>query len=661
MNQEADSGVVRQLPLKLRLQAYNEQISSNSETTKPHGTPGIAMNRRERLLSLMTCLTCLFLSGSIFAGDLVLVQQGKAHCAIHAPGENEWAGRRLADRLFQFTGVRVEVHTGELPPAEPLLLVAIGTPQSNPLVKDIVGTDSRIEELGVEGYLLQSASWRGRAVLIGSGKSLSGVNNAVSELVSWKLKLGAQSAVVADDLNETDRPGLRYRIVWTWDGHCNWAATVDETMALYVNGNPEVGSMAVPYTPDGFRSHFTRAIDYFSDHKLNGLIVWGFLRDEHGGLEMGRDISLYAKRNNVRILPGVCSQGGYSGFIFSKTNKFNLEVWCQQHPELQALNEKGESVPGMINPSKSENQQWLRDGAEWLFANLPDIGGINLENGDFMSCYCEACRAERAKPENDPNCFWDMMTSQQPILEVAKLRRPDGWMTFATYAGFTEATARNISKTAVYPPKFVQQTPDNAICQWTFTGMTTPATWPDGARPPAARFQDQIGLLHHGSLWGAPVDPARWWAAPGAWADEYSTLMPFVCGRVLQAKLGGLVITGQNGNQFPAHELNYLALEYFGWHPERTYEQFQHDRLEPCYGGAERAGVFLKLLRDTVKAPADIEAGRLQAQQMSEEKELDLRQRARWVNLAGELARRKKLAEAPAKQAETSATKVETP
>ena len=137
--------------------------------------------------------------------------------------------------------------------------------------------------------------------------------------------------------------------------------------------------------------------------------------------------------------------------------------------------------------------------------------------------------------------------------------------------------------------------------------------------------------------------------------------MPFVCGRVLQAKLGGLVITGQNGNQFPAHELNYLALEYFGWHPERTYEQFQHDRLEPCYGGAERAGVFLKLLRDTVKAPADIEAGRLQAQQMSEEKELDLRQRARWVNLAGELARRKKLAEAPAKQAETSATKVETP
>lgn len=603
--------------------------------------------------SAAASLASIMLSVPLFAADLVLVNHGKEQVAIHAPGENEWAGRRLADRLFQYTGARVEVHTGELPPAEPSRLVAIGTPQSNPVVNEVVGTDPRIEGLGEEGYLLKSTSWQERAVLVASGKTLTGVNHAVSELVSWKLKLSEHGAAVASDLNETDQPALSYRMVWTWDGHCNWAPTVEETMALYVNENPAVGSMAVPYTPEGFRTHFTHAIDYFSDHKLNGLIVWGFLRDEHGGVEMGREISRYARQNNVRILPGVCSQGGYSGFIFSKTNKFNLEVWCQQHPELQARNEKGEFVTGMIDPSKPENQQWLRDGAEWLFSSLPDIGGINLENGDFMSCYCDECRDARARPENDPNCFWDMMTSQKPILEVAKLRRPDGWMTFATYVGFTEATSRNIGKTSVYPPKFVNQTPDNAICQWTFTGMTTPASWPDGVRPPAARFQDQIGLLHHGSLWGSPIDPARWWAAPGAWADEYSTLFPFVCGRIAQAKLGGLVITGQNGSQFPAHELNYLALEYFGWHPERTYEQFQHDRLEPCYGGAARASLFLKLLRSTEKTPGEIESSWLQAQNTGQEKDLDIRQRVRWANLTAELARRRRLAESSEKKAET--------
>ena len=603
-------------------------------------------------LSVLISVASFVMPVSMFAADIVLVNQGKEHVAIHAPGENEWAGRRLADRLFQYTGARIEVHTGELPPTDPSSLIAIGTPQSNQVVSDVAGTDARIEGLGEEGYLLQSVSWKGRAVVIASGKTLTGVNHAVSELVSWKLKLSEQSAAVGD-LIETDQPSLRYRIVWTWDGHCNWAPTVEATMALYVNENPAVGSMAVPYTPEGFRTHFTQAIDYLSDHKLNGLIVWGFLRDDHGGVEMGREISRYARQNNVRIMPGVCSQGGYSGFIFSKTNQFNLEVWCQQHPELQARNEKGEFVTGMIDPSKPENQQWLRDGAEWLFSNLPDIGGINLENGDFMSCYCDECRAERARPENDPNCFWDMMTSQKPILEVARHRRPDGWMTFATYVGFTEATARNIGKTSVYPPKFVNQTLDNAICQWTLTGMTTPATWPAEVRPPASLFQDQIGLLHHGSLWGSPVDAARWWAAPGAWADEYSTLLPFVCGRIAQAKLGGLVITGQNGNQFPAHELNYVALEYFSWHPERTYEQFQHDRLELCYGGAERAALFLQLLRNTSKIPADIETFRLRAQQTSEAKDLDIRQRARWVNLTAELARRQKLAESPEKRVET--------
>src|SRR5262249_16923389 len=117
--------------------------------------------------------------------------------------------------------------------------------------------------------------------------------------------------------------------------------------------------------------------------------------------------------------------------------------------------------------------------------------------------------------------------------------------------------------------------------------------------------------------------------------------------------LGGLVITGQTGSQFPAHELNYLALEYFSWHPERTYEQFQRDRLEPCYGGAERAALFLKLLHNTAKTPADIEVVRLQAELAGPASDLDMRQRARWANLTAELARRKKQAESPEKRSGT--------
>ncbi len=297
------------------------------------------MTLPHRAAALLCGLLCLFLPPSLRAEDFVLVEKGQARIAIHAPGENEWAGRRLADRLFKFTGARVPVHTGKLPPETKAPIVVVGTPTTNSTVKSVLDGDKRIDDLGEEGYVLKIARWNERDVLVAGGKTLTGAQHAVSELVSWKLKLTEGGAITSGTLDEVDKPALKYRIVWTWDGHCNWANSVEETMALYVNGNPEVGSMAVPYTPEGFRTHFTRAIDYFSDHKLNGLIVWGFLRDEHGGIEMGREISQYARRNNVRILPGVCSQGGYGGFIFSAKNKFNLDVWCKEHPELRAKNE----------------------------------------------------------------------------------------------------------------------------------------------------------------------------------------------------------------------------------------------------------------------------------------------------------------------------------
>ncbi|MBM4071702.1 MAG: hypothetical protein FJ271_22670 [Planctomycetes bacterium] len=601
-----------------------------------------------RTLALLAVAVVVKVSaGDLHADELVLVDKGKPRAIIVAPGENEWAGKRLADRLLKLTGARVTVQTDVQLPASPPWVIAIGTTSTNPIVKAVLGGDERIAGLGEEGYVLKAGRCSGVPVLVASGKTLTGVNHAVSELVSWKLKLGDGRAAVDSRLDESDKPALAYRMIWTWDAHCNWSNTIPEMLDSYVvKGNHNTGSWVVPYTREGFRTHFTRAIDYLSDHKLNGFIVWGFLREEHGGVEIGREISRYARQNNVRILPGVCSQYGYGGFIYSTTNKFNLDVWCKRHPELQGRDEKGNVVPGMLNPLKPENQKWLRDGTEWLLTNLPDIGGINLENGDFASCYAKECRAERAKPENDPNCFWDMMATQKPILEVAKKMRPDGWMTFASYVGFTEPTARGVSKTSVYPPKFVQQMPDNAICQWTFSSMTTPETWPEDARPPRSSFRGQFGLLHHGSLWGLPMDPARWWAAPGAAADDFSTLYPFVCGRIAKSGLGGLAITSQTGVQSPAHELNYTALEYFGWHPERTYAQFQKDRLQLCYGGAERAELFLKLLRNTTKNPDDIAKDRDQAVRIGRARNLDVRQRARWRNLADELARRQQLARA---------------
>ena len=54
----------------------------------------------------------------------------------------------------------------------------------------------------------------------------------------------------------------------------------------------------------------------------------------------------------------------------------------------------------------------------------------------------------------------------------------------------------------------------------------------------------------------------------------------------------------------------------------------------------------VKLLRDTSKSPADIKSLHGQANEVARSADLDIRQRARWTNLAAEMARREKLAEA---------------
>jgi hypothetical protein len=578
------------------------------------------------------------------AADVVLVEHKQARATVYSPGESEFAGRRLAGRLRDLTGALVAVQTIPGVPEGSDTVVAVGTPESNPAVKAVVEDDARLARLGEEGYILKVGVWRGVRVLVAGGTALPGVNNAVSELVSWKLKLSEDGAAVSGDLDEADSPELKYRILWTSDGQANWSTTVGE---MHTIQKGTTGTTVVPYTRDGFLTHFKRSVEFISDHKLNGYIIWGFLRDEHGGLDAGRVLSRYAKQRNVRILPGVCTQAAYGGFIYSQTDRFSLVGWLKMHPELRGRGKDGKIQMEAICPSKPENQKWLREGAEWLFQNLPDIGGVNLENGDLQECYTDDCVKAKARPENDPNFLWDMMATQRPIIEVAQRLRPNAWMTFATYVGFREATLRGLKDSPQYPPKFLAQYPPNSICQWTFTGMATPELWPSGEKPPTAAFADHIGLLHHGSLWGAPVEAARWWTGPGAMLDDCSTVIQFVCGRVKSCGLPGLVIKGQTGVASPANELNYLAFEYFSWHPDRTYEQFLDDRLTACYGGTDRARLFLKLLRNTTKVVGQIETDRQTAAGMAAASDLDLRQRARWRNLADELTRRLSLLPPP--------------
>lgn len=594
--------------------------------------------------------TCLLgwqvLAVAEMSSRFTLTREGQPAAFIFAPGENQWAGERLVDRTRQWTGVRLPFRASGILPETELNLIAVGTPQTNPVVRVVLGSEPRLALLGEEGYILKIGTWKDRPVLVVGGATLPGVQNAVSELVSWKLRLDRRSAHVPGDLDEIDTPALKYRVLWNWTLGTHWPtrlAEVYEPDPQNANESPGYAQGAV-----GFLEHHRRAIDFFSDHKLNGLILWHFLNDAHGGVDAGREIIRYGRRRNVRILPGIGTVV-YNGFYSSGKSPYCMTQFLKDHPEVRrAIKADGElaALPCSQDPVY---QKWLAEGTRWFFGTFPDVGGANVEHGDFHACHCELCKAEKAKPGNDPNCFWDMKTTQSPIFEISRELRPDAWMIFATYSGFTEeALSRNLEEAAL-PPKFLDQYPPNAVCQWTLTKMITPETWPEGVGPPTGAIREHIGYIHQGGLRsccpGHPVDKERWWAGPSAIGDEISEVIQFLCGRIEATGMAGLVMYGEIGAVVPAAELRYIAMEYFTWHPERTMDDFVRDRLSVCYGSEERARLFLKLLRNVTKDPVHIDRDRLKAGSLAADQTLDVRQKRRWRNLADELSRRQKLLE----------------
>jgi hypothetical protein len=447
-------------------------------------------------------------------------------------------------------------------------------------------------------------------------------------------------------LDLVDNPALPYRIFWNWDHSTNWVRGV--------RGEQEDGCVN-PYmkSPEAYFNDFRAVLDYMGEHKLNGLILWGFLRDGHGGVNESKRLVEHAFNRGVNVLPGIGSSF-YGGIYYEGANRFNVNTWLLQNsPELRFLDKKGKRLPNAICPSRPENARWLREGADWLFSEFPNLGGANLENGDFFTCETDDCRRMRQKPENDPNFYYDMLVTQLPIIEGARKRNPDAWMTYATYTGFNpdelwKHTDKSQVRSAV--PQFVNRYPQDAICQWTYTSMVegwgrkpeseVRRRWPSGLRPPT---KHSIGLLHQGSQWhGSDV----WWTrsprsnGTGERYVDISELIRYTCSRCAEEGLEGLEILGEVSDASPANELNYLAFEEFTWHPKKSMDDFVRDRLARAYGSVEDARRFLRMARSTEKSLPALVKDLNTAEEISTNRQFNSRQRRRWANLKAEVARR---------------------
>jgi hypothetical protein len=275
-------------------------------------------------------------------------------------------------------------------------------------------------------------------------------------------------------------------LLWCWDSRMTWD---DEPERIQTN--MAASEIRFPYvkSSEAYLTGFRRLVDYCSKNDIWGIVIWGFLRDAHGGVTAARDLCLYARDRGVSIVPGVglCAYGGY---YYDGEHPFNLEVYLKKHPERVSIaQEEGgkRSVAGVLDPSLPENRQWWRDGLDWMLENFA-IAGINYEMGDFIvNSSSSACAARAALNIDTDENIQDIVIATHDLMQYAHDVKPDGVFINALYRGYPQ-----IKNVANIP--YVKALHPSTVWQYTLTGMARETSFPEGldVLPP----HRQYGYLH---------------------------------------------------------------------------------------------------------------------------------------------------------------------
>jgi len=83
----------------------------------------------------------------------------------------------------------------------------------------------------------------------------------------------------------------------------------------------------------------------------NGVIIFGLLRDRHGGESAANELCAYAHDRGVKVIAGV-GTSWYGGPYYEGAHPYNVRCYLTQHPERRAKRKNGEfrSAPSASTP-----------------------------------------------------------------------------------------------------------------------------------------------------------------------------------------------------------------------------------------------------------------------------------------------------------------------
>ena len=275
-------------------------------------------------------------------------------------------------------------------------------------------------------------------------------------------------------------------ILWCWDARMTWD---DEPEAIA--RKMAAAEQAFPYLkqPEAYLVGGKRLIDYCSKIGVDGVILWGFLRDCHGGVAAAQELCRYASDKGVAILPGVglCAYGGY---YFEGDHRFNLGSYLRKHPERasEAHEEHSDrTVAPVLDPALEANQQWWRDGLEWMLETF-EVGGVDFEMGDFIvNPSSQAKQAREALSFAANGNILDTVVATQDLLERAFEWMPEGIFINSTYRGYHQI--------AGFPRMpYLDAVPQRTVWQYTLRNMVRQDAFPQGFL--GAPEHRKYGYLH---------------------------------------------------------------------------------------------------------------------------------------------------------------------
>jgi len=507
------------------------------------------------------------------------ISQQERVCVLNPQGQFVHPMRRLRHYLPQCNIEEIHDVDSLSQTAVDFLIILLADKQQMRLPKEI--DQQIIPDLPEGGFSLKTIPWKGKTILIATGGGLPGLIYAINELGENFLKF-EDGRYSIKDLNVVQKPALPYRLLWTWDHSTNWYLTQ--------GGKQELGCFNNYMKPSaGFLEDYKRLVDFMSLNRIAGVTIYGFLRDNHGGIEAAKELCRYAKERGVRILPGV-GINAYGGIFWEGNHKYNLTNWLKKHPHLRAIFNKPThfSIPEFPElwfpessytdaacPSKPENLDYHCDAIAWL-ADTFDIGGINFETGDYGTCSCADCAKRRE--EDSTWSIKDMQLLYPKLFEAAKNNKQDLWLV-------TEMYWDNIlNRNAIDPQKDL---PDDAIYQFCVNRSYWNTQVKNHLIPEYVKKMPRsknIMRTHMGTQWHHERHQFV--------AKDFSEMATHMKNTGMQ----GATIFAEASSFHVVNEINYLAFAQFTYHADMTWDKFIETTLSPRLGGIEAAQAYLRLL-----------------------------------------------------------------